>query len=232
MAGLLLLSNIPKILVISGVVRGNALSVREMPDSWRLFHPDSGPYYRGKATLAEAGTITMTKELKEYMNPYWAGFGLGLVLLASYLLVGRGLGASGAFASFVSWVMSNLAPDHIAGNGFFEKYLSPERAPHPLKDWLIFEVIGIMLGGLISGLIAGRVRFSIDRGPQITTAARLALAFTGGILMSIGAQFARGCTSGQALSGGALLNLGSWIFMICVFAAAYLTAYFVRRQWL
>lgn len=174
----------------------------------------------------------MKKQLKEYMNPYWAGFALGVVLLLSYLLMGRGLGASGAFASFVSWVMSNIAPDHIAGNGFFEKYLAPERAPHPLKDYLVFEVIGIMLGGLISGLIAGRVRFSIDRGPQATNAGRLALAFIGGILMSIGAQFARGCTSGQGLSGGALLNLGSWVFLICVFGAAYLMAYFVRRQWL
>ena len=174
----------------------------------------------------------MTKELKEYMNPYWAGFGLGLVLLSSYLLTGRGLGASGAFASFVSWVMSNIAPDHIAGNGFYEKYLDPDRASHPLKDWLVFEVIGVMLGGLISGLIAGRVRFSIDRGPQATNTARLALAFIGGILMAIGAQFARGCTSGQALSGGALLNLGSWLFMISVFGGAYLMAYFVRRQWL
>ena len=174
----------------------------------------------------------MTKELKEYMNPYWAGFGLGLVLLSSYLLTGRGLGASGAFASFVSWVMSNIAPDHIAGNGFYEKYLDPDRASHPLKDWLVFEVIGVMLGGLISGLIAGRVRFSIDRGPQATNTARLALAFIGGILMAIGAQFARGCTSGQALSGGALLNLGSWLFMISVFGGAYLMAYFVKRQWL
>jgi hypothetical protein len=50
--------------------------------------------------------------------------------------------------------------------------------------------------------------------------------------MAIGAQFARGCTSGQALSGGALLNLGSWAFMMCVFAGAYLLAYFVRRAWL
>ena len=174
----------------------------------------------------------MTKEQKRYMNPYWAGFGLGLVLLSSYLLMGRGLGASGAFASFVSWVMSHIAPDHIAGNGFFEKYLAPERATHPPKDYLVFEVIGIAVGGLISGVIAGRVRFSIDRGPQATNAVRLALAFTGGILMSIGAQLARGCTSGQALSGGALLNLGSWIFMICVFGGAYLMAYFVRRQWL
>jgi len=174
----------------------------------------------------------MTKESKEYMNPYWAGFGLGLVLLSSYLIMGRGLGASGAFASLVSWIMSNITPDHIAGNGFFEKYLDPERAAHPLKDWLVFEVIGIMLGALISGLIAGRVRFSIDRGPRVSIASRLGLAFTGGILTAIGAQFARGCTSGQALSGGALLNLGSWMFMMCVFGGAYLMAYFVRRQWL
>jgi uncharacterized membrane protein YedE/YeeE len=174
----------------------------------------------------------MTKESKEYMNPYRAGFGLGLVLLSAYLLMGRGLGASGAFASLVSWLMGNIAPDHIAGNGFFEKYLDPGRAPHPLKDWLVFEVIGIVLGGLISGLIASRVRFSIDRGPQISIASRLGLAFTGGVLMAVGAQLARGCTSGQALSGGALLNLGSWMFMICVFCGAYLMAYFVRRQWL
>lgn len=174
----------------------------------------------------------MTKELKDYMNPYLAGFGLGLVLLSAYLLMGRGLGASGAFASLVSWVMGNIAPDHIAGNGFFEKYLDPRRAPHPLKDWLVFEVIGVMLGGLLSGLIAGRVRFSVDRGSRVSIFSRLGLAFIGGILMAIGAQFARGCTSGQALSGGALLNLGSWMFMVCVFGAAYLMAYFVRRQWL
>ena len=71
---------------------------------FRLFSPDSDLDYRGETILAKAGKITMTKELKEYMNPYWAGFGLGLVLLFAYLLVGRGLGASGAFASFVSWI--------------------------------------------------------------------------------------------------------------------------------
>ena len=34
-----------------------------------------------------------------YMNPYLAGIGLGLVLLASFVVMGRGLGASGAFSS-------------------------------------------------------------------------------------------------------------------------------------
>jgi hypothetical protein len=38
--------------------------------------------------------------------------------------------------------------------------------------------------------------------------------------------------SGQALTGGAFLNLGSWAAMMAIFAAAYGVAYFVRRQWL
>ncbi len=49
--------------------------------------------------------------------------------------------------------------------------------------------------------------------------------------MGVGAKLARGCTSGQALSGGALLNVGSWAFMMMVFAGAYAIAWFVRRQW-
>ena len=37
--------------------------------------------------------------------------------------------------------------------------------------------------------------------------------------------------SGQALSGGALLSVGSWVFMMAVFAGGYGMAYFIRRQW-
>jgi hypothetical protein len=49
--------------------------------------------------------------------------------------------------------------------------------------------------------------------------------------MGFGAKLARGCTSGQALSGGAVLGLGSWVVMMGVFGGAYAFAYFVRRQW-
>jgi hypothetical protein len=57
------------------------------------------------------------------------------------------------------------------------------------------------------------------------------MAFAGGALMAVGAAFAGGCTSGQALTGGALLNLGSWAFMMMVFAGAYAVAALVRWQW-
>ncbi len=38
--------------------------------------------------------------------------------------------------------------------------------------------------------------------------------------------------SGQALTGGALLNLGSWAVMLAIFAGGYALAYFVRREWI
>jgi uncharacterized protein len=51
------------------------------------------------------------------------------------------------------------------------------------------------------------------------------------VLMGVGAKFARGCTSGQALSGGALLSVGSWIFIASCFAAGYVLAPAARRLW-
>jgi hypothetical protein len=164
-----------------------------------------------------------------YMNPYVAGVGLGLVLLAAFVVMGRGLGASGAFSAAVAWLAGVLSPDYAAGNGFLSPYLDGET--HPLKTWLVFEVVGVFAGALLSGLLAGRVARTIERGPRISDGTRLALAFGGGALMAFGAHLARGCTSGQALTGGALLNAGSWLFMLCVFAGAYAVASLFRREW-
>ncbi|UCF64865.1 MAG: YeeE/YedE family protein, partial [bacterium] len=61
---------------------------------------------------------------------------------------------------------------------------------------------------------------------------RLFWAFMGGSLMGFAAKMARGCTSGQALTGGTVLSPGSWLFMIMVFVGAYGMAYFIRRQWI
>jgi len=167
---------------------------------------------------------------KPYWNPYFAGIGLGLVLLASFVIMGRGLGASGAMSTIVASSVAKLAPSHASGNEFYQDYLSGEG--NPLKDWLVFEVLGVLVGGFLSGLFAGRVKVKIEKGEKISNAKRLMFALMGGTLMGFGAKLARGCTSGQALTGGALLNLGSWLFMLSVFAGAYLLAYFFRRFWL
>lgn len=165
-----------------------------------------------------------------YTNPYLIGLLLGLVLLASFVIMGRGLGASGALSTVVAVGVNNVAPGLAEGNDFYQGYIG-DPSQNPFKDWLIFEIIGVVVGGFISGAIAGRNKLVIERGPRFTNRKRLVYAFIGGGLMGFGAKLARGCTSGQGLTGGALLSLGGWAFMLAVFAGAYATAYFVRRQW-
>lgn len=163
-----------------------------------------------------------------YTNPYLAGVGLGLILLAAFVLMGRGLGASGAFTSMVAAGVGAVAPDHAAGNGLFGYYLEGGSL---LRDWLVIEIVGVAIGGLLSALLAGRFRFAIERGSGVGDRARLLLAFGGGTVMGVGAKLARGCTSGQALTGGAVLSLGSWLFIVGAFGAGYLAAPLFRRQW-
>jgi len=177
-----------------------------------------------------SSTEAKSKTPQPYWNPYLSGIGLGLVLLASFVIMGRGLGASGAFSSAVAYGVQAIAPSHAQSNEFYSEYLG-DGTKNPLMDWLVFEVLGVFAGGYISGSLAGRVKKTIEHGKGFTDKKRLLFAFIGGALMGIGAKLARGCTSGQALTGGAVLNAGSWAFMMMVFAGAYATAYFVRRQW-
>ncbi|MEZ5966315.1 MAG: YeeE/YedE thiosulfate transporter family protein [Planctomycetota bacterium] len=168
---------------------------------------------------------------RPHANPYLAGFCLGLVLLATFVVMGRGLGASGAFTTAVATAVHAVAPAHADGNDFYASYLG-DGSSSPLEDWLVFEVLGVFVGGFLSGALANRLRFKVEKGPRIGTAPRLVLAAVGGALMGVGAKIALGCTSGQALTGGALLNVGSWAFMLCIFAGAYALAGLLRRAWL
>ena len=183
------------------------------------------------STPSSAITDHALHKERPYWHPYAAGIGLGLVLLFSFVIAGRGLGASGAFSSLVATVVHAVAPAHAESNAFYGEYLG-DGSKSPLLDWLVFEVIGVFAGGFLSGALAGRLRITVEKGPHISTGGRLTLAFLGGFIMGVGAKLARGCTSGQGLTGGALLSVGGWAFMLCVFAGAYATAYFVRRQWI
>jgi uncharacterized protein len=159
---------------------------------------------------------TIEQHGEPYWNPYVAGIGLGVVLLLAYIIAGRGLGASGAFTSLVAAGVNVVAPSHAQSSVFYKEYLPAGR--NPLKEWLVFEILGVLCGGWISGRLAGRIRFTVEKSQSISTTGRFALAFSGGILLGAGSKLARGCTSGQALSGGALLSTGSWVFMLAVFA--------------
>ena len=172
---------------------------------------------------------TEVRTAAPYSNPYVAGIGLGLVLLAAFVTMGRGLGASGAVSATVAGLLNMIAPDHAQSREWLAGYFGD--GANPFKEWLVFEGLGVVAGALLSGLLANRAMVIIERGPRISRGTRLLLAFAGGTMTAFGAALARGCTSGQALTGGSLLNLGSWAFMLMVFAGAYGLAYFVKREW-
>jgi uncharacterized membrane protein YedE/YeeE len=94
----------------------------------------------------------------------------------------------------------------------------------------VLELAGIFIGGFVSAWLAGRVKRGIV-GRKISGSPRWLTAIAGGAVMGFATRLARGCTSGQGLTGGALLNVGSWAFMLALFAGAYLVAGLVRRQW-
>lgn len=165
------------------------------------------------------------------MNPYVAGFLLGMTLLATIVITGRGLGASGALKSVVVAAVSTVAPQHARESTFYSENLASLH-DNPLKVWLVFEVLGVVIGGFLSGVVSDRLNFIMEKGPRITGTMRLGFALIGGLLFGLGAQFARGCTSGAALSGMAVLSTGGIITMMAIFGSGYAIAYFFRKLWI
>lgn len=182
------------------------------PRSPATRHPDTGP-----------------SRARPYWNPYLAGLLLGLVLLLAFVVVGRGLGATAAFSAVAAWLAGLASSARAEAHPVHARFWNDGA---PLLSWTVFLLAGAAVGAFVSGWQGRRLAFSVERGPAVTDRTRLLLALGGGFLAAYGARLARGCTSGQALSGGSMLSLGGLVFMLAVFVSAYALAGFVRRQWL
>ncbi len=178
----------------------------------------------------ETPRLPAAQEPRPYGNPYVAGLLLGAALLASFLVLGAGLGASSTPIRCGAWIESLVVPGRTQQSTYFgDKYLAD--GSNPLRYYLTYMSLGVLLGGLLSGVLGRRVKVTVERGAKYPAARRLVLALIGGVLIGYASALASGCTSGQALTGGALLANGSIVFMLSVFGAGYATAYFVRKQW-
>lgn len=168
-------------------------------------------------------------EAKPFVNPYLGGILLGILLFLAFFITGNGLGASGGLNRLLVVVEDALVPNHVDRTAYLIDMAGGDA--NPLDNWVVFVSLGAVAGGFVSGWVNGRLKFETIKGPNVSRSTRWFMAFLGGVFMGYGARLARGCTSGQALSGGAVLSVGSWAFMFAVFAGAYALAYFVRKLW-
>jgi uncharacterized membrane protein YedE/YeeE len=179
---------------------------------------------------AQGRSFSLTRRTaRAYVNPYLAGILLGIVLFLAFLITGNGLGASGGLNRLLVVVEDAVAPAHVDRTAYLADMAGGER--NPLDSWVVFVTVGLVMGGFASGWMNGRLKVETNRGPGVPVRVRWMMAFLGGTIMGYGARLARGCTSGQALSGGAVLSVGSWAFMFAVFAGADALAYFLRKFW-
>ena len=98
-------------------------------------------------------------------------------------------------------------------------------APTPI-DW------GPVVLSYVGTLLVGTFYVSLGLFASSLTQNQIIAAIVGGILFGFGAQLGRGCTSGAALSGMAVMSFGGLITMVAIFGSGYAFAWFFRKLWL
>jgi len=170
----------------------------------------------------------MNSTVRPYWPPVIAGMALGLALLATFLLTGHGLGASGFFTRLTAWLGGELARPATEANSYLGPFL---KAGAPLANWISWEIVGVLLGGFLAAVAGGRFRLRLDGATNLSGGGRMALALGGGVLTGFGARLARGCTSGIGLSGGAPLAVAAFVFLIGFFVTGIAVSLLIRRAW-
>jgi uncharacterized protein len=172
--------------------------------------------------------VSDTAQGRGYADPVLTGVALGVVLFAAIMLAGRGLGASGAFASTTAAAVHAVAPAHAEGSAYLSRWI-PQGKGGVLDVWIVIELLAVGVGAWLSARFAGRGRNVMDLIGAKTPGRRLTNAVLGGALMGSGARLAHGCTSGLGLTGGALLATGAWLFIPIAFLTAIAVTQLLRR---
>ncbi len=162
-------------------------------------------------------------------NSYLAGGVLGLVLLLTFVLTGHGLGASGAPTALAAVASDVVAPTATQANGYLGWMV--QGGNNPLDAWIVWEVLGVLLGALAAAWWSGRLRVRVEGPPRMKSAGRLGLALFAGLLSGFGARVSAGCTSGLGLSGSATLATAGFVFLIGFFVVGATTAALTRGMW-
>lgn len=162
-------------------------------------------------------------------SPYLVGAGIGVLSWITFATMGKALGTSTTMVRAAGAMERVVAPEHVDQTAYLVKYLGTAAEPQPVIEWQFALVLMLGVGALIAARLAGsRFRETV---PDLwkwrfgeSKALRYGAAFLGGAILLFGARLAGGCTSGHGISGGLQLAVGSWVFVIAMFASGVATA--------
>src|SRR3954447_19250504 len=137
---------------------------------------------------------------------YIGGPVLGLCVVALRWLLNERLGATGAWADVVARVSSRGAGLGTPG-------------------WLL---IGLIAGGLVFGVFGAGFDGYGWLTDNLSTWAIVPILVASGFLIGYGARLAGGCTSGNGLSGNAILSPASLVATATFFATAIAVSFLIE----
>jgi hypothetical protein len=142
---------------------------------------------------------------------YIAGPVLGLCVIVCRALYNARLGVTGGYSEVVSKVMARSLR----------------------FDWRGWCLIGVVLGGTVFALIAGGPDFHgygwLTRTFHGSAQALIApILLVAGVLIGYGAKLAGGCTSGNGLSGNAILSPASLAATATFFGTAIVVSFVIK----
>ncbi len=161
-------------------------------------------------------------------SPYTAGAGLGVVTTIALAVCNKRLSGAGAYQHLSGYVGRALAPDSV-----YWRYVVPTGV-----TWEVYLFIGTFLGAFASALVSRqfKLRTVPDSqwgdvfGPSV--ARRWLLVFFGTMILEYAAGIGGGCTASLAVSGGAVLAPGAFVFMAGMFGGGIpvARALYARRR--
>ena len=80
--------------------------------------------------------VLSQRATKDYVNPYWAGILLGIVLFAAFFVTGNGLGASGGLNRLLLAIEDPIAPEHVDRTAYLLTMAGGDT--NPLDSWIVF----------------------------------------------------------------------------------------------
>ncbi len=149
----------------------------------------------------------------QYPFPFYlSGIVIGAVVLLTFYLKNKPLGASGSFDAICALVADN-------------NYLK-----HFKNDWRVFFALGLLIAGFVSFYLQGKWELTwnmghIDQYLGVSSLAKIILFLVGGFLVGFGTRLANGCTSGHAITGISLGGKNSLLATIVFFAVAVVTTH-------